>query len=45
LDTDGSLAFCSEDVRTVASLQMLASLGSTMIMLRKADILENIYIW
>jgi hypothetical protein len=26
-------------------LQMLASLGSTMIMLRKADILENIYIW
>jgi hypothetical protein len=30
-------------------LQMLASLhklsGSTMFMLRKADILENIYIW
>ena len=49
LDTDGSLAFCSEDVRTVASLRMLASLGklsgSTMVMLRKADILENIYIW
>lgn len=43
LDSGRSLAFCSDDVRTVVALDMIASGPSTM--LQKADILQNIYIW
>lgn len=43
LDSGRSLAFCSDDVRTIVALDMIASGPSTM--LQKADILQNIYIW
>lgn len=43
LDADDCLAYCSDNVRAIFSLQRIALSGLTV--LQKADILENLYIW
>jgi hypothetical protein len=43
LDADDTLAFCSDNVRTIIALHLMASGLSTV--LQKADVLENVYIW